>query len=146
MLLFWNHATFFMRTKQCHEVTLIFSYRDGASLCGVFCPDFNCIQQIHMDDSVDVFQTVRQLQIRRPEFCSTQVRSDGNKKEINTQNSISQSNASITYLMTSSSKTKSKCRCNTGKWLNRKYYYICKGSLSFFFCFRVKAHFISISK
>ena len=48
-------------------------YRDGASLCGVFCAVFNCIQQINMDDSVDVFTTVRQLQTRRPEFCSTQV-------------------------------------------------------------------------
>nr|XP_022307684.1 receptor-type tyrosine-protein phosphatase alpha-like [Crassostrea virginica] len=45
--------------------------KDGASLCGVFCAVFNCIQQINMDDSVDVFTTVRQLQTRRPEFCST---------------------------------------------------------------------------
>ena len=48
-------------------------FRDGASLCGVFCAVFNSIQQINMDDSVDVFTTVRQLQTRRPEFCSTQV-------------------------------------------------------------------------
>nr|XP_022306912.1 receptor-type tyrosine-protein phosphatase T-like [Crassostrea virginica] len=46
--------------------------KDGASLCGVFCAVFNSIQQINMDDSVDVFTTVRQLQTRRPEFCSTQ--------------------------------------------------------------------------
>ena len=123
----------FMRTKQCHELTLIFSYRDGASLCGVFCAVFNCIQKIHMDDSVDVFRTVRQLQIRRPEFCSTQVRFDGNNKEMNTQNSISQSHASIIYLMTNSSITKSKCRFNAEKWFNRKYCYICKGWLSGFF-------------
>ncbi|XP_078328340.1 receptor-type tyrosine-protein phosphatase alpha-like isoform X2 [Crassostrea virginica] len=45
--------------------------RDGASLCGVFCAVFNCVQQINMDESVDVFTTVRQLQTRRPEFCST---------------------------------------------------------------------------
>nr|XP_022308429.1 receptor-type tyrosine-protein phosphatase alpha-like [Crassostrea virginica] len=45
--------------------------KDGASLCGVFCAVFNCIQQINMDDSVDVFTTVRQLQTRRPEFCSS---------------------------------------------------------------------------
>nr|XP_022307740.1 receptor-type tyrosine-protein phosphatase mu-like [Crassostrea virginica] len=44
--------------------------KDGASLCGAFCAVFNCIQQINMDDSVDVFTTVRQLQTRRPEFCS----------------------------------------------------------------------------
>ncbi|XP_065924911.1 receptor-type tyrosine-protein phosphatase alpha-like [Magallana gigas] len=46
--------------------------RDGASLCGVFCAVFNSIQQIIMDDNIDVFTTVRQLQTRRPEFCSTQ--------------------------------------------------------------------------
>ncbi|XP_078328951.1 putative receptor-type tyrosine-protein phosphatase mosPTP-1 isoform X2 [Crassostrea virginica] len=45
--------------------------KDGASLCGVFCAVFNCIQQINMDNNVDVFTTVRQLQSRRPEFCST---------------------------------------------------------------------------
>ncbi|XP_034321090.2 receptor-type tyrosine-protein phosphatase epsilon [Magallana gigas] len=46
--------------------------KDGASLCGVFCAVFNSIQQINMDDNIDVFTTVRQLQTRRPEFCSTQ--------------------------------------------------------------------------
>ncbi|XP_065924897.1 receptor-type tyrosine-protein phosphatase alpha isoform X4 [Magallana gigas] len=46
--------------------------KDGASLCGVFCAVFNSIQQIIMDDNIDVFTTVRQLQTRRPEFCSTQ--------------------------------------------------------------------------
>eukprot|EP00105_Crassostrea_gigas_P017835 XP_011435764.2 PREDICTED: receptor-type tyrosine-protein phosphatase epsilon-like [Crassostrea gigas] len=46
--------------------------KDGASLCGVFCAVFNSIQQITMDDNIDVFTTVRQLQTSRPEFCSTQ--------------------------------------------------------------------------
>ncbi|XP_065923437.1 receptor-type tyrosine-protein phosphatase epsilon [Magallana gigas] len=46
--------------------------KDGASMCGVFCAVFNSIQQITMDDNIDVFTTVRQLQTRRPEFCSTQ--------------------------------------------------------------------------
>eukprot|EP00105_Crassostrea_gigas_P035037 XP_019919185.1 PREDICTED: receptor-type tyrosine-protein phosphatase alpha-like [Crassostrea gigas] len=45
---------------------------DGASMCGVFCAVFNSIQQITMDDNIDVFTTVRQLQKRRPEFCATQ--------------------------------------------------------------------------
>nr|XP_022309642.1 receptor-type tyrosine-protein phosphatase mu-like isoform X2 [Crassostrea virginica] len=45
--------------------------KDGASMCGAFCAVFNCIQQIIMDDSVDVFTTVRQLQTQRPEFCTT---------------------------------------------------------------------------
>ena len=72
-------------TKEYIEGKLIFNvirdilfsfvcfFRDGASLCGVFCAVFNCIQQIKMDDSVDVFTTVRQLQTRRPELCVTQV-------------------------------------------------------------------------
>uniref|UniRef100_K1PKS9 protein-tyrosine-phosphatase n=1 Tax=Magallana gigas TaxID=29159 RepID=K1PKS9_MAGGI len=47
--------------------------KDGASLCGVFCAVFNSIQQITMDDNIDVFTTVRQLQTSRPEFCSTQI-------------------------------------------------------------------------
>nr|XP_022311896.1 receptor-type tyrosine-protein phosphatase mu-like isoform X4 [Crassostrea virginica] len=45
--------------------------RDGASLCGVFCAVYNAIQQLTMDNEVDVFSVVRQLQIRRPELCST---------------------------------------------------------------------------
>nr|XP_022306729.1 receptor-type tyrosine-protein phosphatase T-like isoform X1 [Crassostrea virginica] len=53
------------------ENPIIIIDRDGASLSGVFCAVFNCIQQINMDDGVDVFTTVRQLQTRRPEFCST---------------------------------------------------------------------------
>nr|XP_022311806.1 receptor-type tyrosine-protein phosphatase epsilon-like isoform X2 [Crassostrea virginica] len=44
--------------------------RDGASLCGVFCAVYNAIQQLTMDNEVDVFSVVRQLQIRRPELCS----------------------------------------------------------------------------
>ncbi|XP_061165548.1 receptor-type tyrosine-protein phosphatase epsilon-like [Saccostrea echinata] len=43
--------------------------KDGASLSGVFCAIHNVIQQINMDDRVDVFIAVRQLQVRRPEFC-----------------------------------------------------------------------------
>ncbi|XP_061165547.1 receptor-type tyrosine-protein phosphatase epsilon-like [Saccostrea echinata] len=44
--------------------------KDGASLCGVFCAVHNVIQQINMDDGVDVFTAVRQLQVRKPEFCA----------------------------------------------------------------------------
>ena len=47
---------------------LIFIYRDGASLCGMFMAVHNAIQQLEIDDGVDVFTTVRQLQIRRPEL------------------------------------------------------------------------------
>lgn len=42
-------------------------------MCGVFCAVFNAIQQITMDDNIDVFRTVRQLQTRRTELCATQV-------------------------------------------------------------------------
>lgn len=52
---------------------LNFIFRDGAELCGMFCAIHNCIQQLQMDGDIDVFSTVRQLQIRRPEFCSSQV-------------------------------------------------------------------------
>ncbi|XP_061165606.1 receptor-type tyrosine-protein phosphatase epsilon-like [Saccostrea echinata] len=44
---------------------------DGATICGAFCAVHNVIQQINMDTNVDVFTSVRQLQIRRPEFCSS---------------------------------------------------------------------------
>uniref|UniRef100_K1Q1G7 Endothelial cells scavenger receptor n=1 Tax=Magallana gigas TaxID=29159 RepID=K1Q1G7_MAGGI len=54
------------------EGPIIVVSKDGASMCGVFCAVFNSIQQITMDDNIDVFTTVRQLQTRRPEFCSTQ--------------------------------------------------------------------------
>ncbi|XP_061166271.1 receptor-type tyrosine-protein phosphatase epsilon-like [Saccostrea echinata] len=45
--------------------------RDGAVLCGVFCAVYNTLQQLSMDGEVDIFSTVRQLQIRRPELCTT---------------------------------------------------------------------------
>ena len=44
---------------------------DGASLCGVFIAVHNAIQQLKMDNAVDVFTIVRQLQIRRPELCDS---------------------------------------------------------------------------
>nr|XP_034318918.1 receptor-type tyrosine-protein phosphatase alpha isoform X1 [Crassostrea gigas] len=56
----------YLETKQ--PITILSS--DGASLCGLFIAVHNVIQQMNMDDRVDVFTAVRQLQIRRPEFCS----------------------------------------------------------------------------
>lgn len=50
-------------------MTLINS--DGAILCGVFIAVHNAIQQMQMDDGVDIFTAVRQLQVRRPELCAT---------------------------------------------------------------------------
>ncbi|XP_062574199.1 receptor-type tyrosine-protein phosphatase alpha-like isoform X3 [Saccostrea cucullata] len=49
-------------------ITIVSS--DGAALCGVFCAVHNVIQQINMDNCVDICTAVRQLQVRRPEFCS----------------------------------------------------------------------------
>ena len=61
-------------TKTNHTNKLSHTFcRDGASLCGVFCAVYNAIQQLNMDNEVDVFSVVRQLQIRRPELCSTLV-------------------------------------------------------------------------
>ncbi|XP_065926570.1 uncharacterized protein [Magallana gigas] len=51
-----------------NPITILSS--DGASLCGLFVAVHNVIQQMNMDDRVDVFTAVRQLQIRRPEFCA----------------------------------------------------------------------------
>nr|XP_022306862.1 uncharacterized protein LOC111113146 [Crassostrea virginica] len=64
-----NLVSYVMHIQRENPITIV--SKDGTSLGGVFCAVFNCIQQINMDDSVDVFTTVRQLQTRRPEFCST---------------------------------------------------------------------------
>eukprot|EP00105_Crassostrea_gigas_P036341 XP_019920489.1 PREDICTED: receptor-type tyrosine-protein phosphatase T [Crassostrea gigas] len=52
-----------------NPITVVSS--DGAILCGVFIAVHNAIQQIQLDDGVDIFTAVRQLQVRRPELCST---------------------------------------------------------------------------
>nr|XP_022310747.1 receptor-type tyrosine-protein phosphatase epsilon-like isoform X2 [Crassostrea virginica] len=52
------------------ESPIIVISKDGAALCGVFCTVYNAIQQLTMDNEVDVFSIVRQLQIRRMELCS----------------------------------------------------------------------------
>nr|XP_022299957.1 receptor-type tyrosine-protein phosphatase T-like isoform X2 [Crassostrea virginica] len=46
--------------------------KDGAERCGMFCAIYNCLQQMRIEDSVDVFTAVRQMRIRRPELCQTQ--------------------------------------------------------------------------
>ncbi|XP_052695995.1 receptor-type tyrosine-protein phosphatase epsilon-like [Crassostrea angulata] len=56
----------YLVTKQ--PITILSS--DDASQCGLFIAVHNVIQQMNMDDRVDVFTAVRQLQIRRPEFCA----------------------------------------------------------------------------
>ncbi|XP_061190386.1 receptor-type tyrosine-protein phosphatase T-like [Saccostrea echinata] len=62
-------VSFAMDNKPEGPITIVSS--DGAALGGVFCAVYNVIQQLSMDGEVDIFSTVRQLQIRRPELCST---------------------------------------------------------------------------
>ncbi|KAJ8305553.1 hypothetical protein KUTeg_016098 [Tegillarca granosa] len=44
------------------------AFRDGAIHSGLVCACFTEIERLEIDNEVDIFQTVRQLQIRRPEF------------------------------------------------------------------------------
>ncbi|XP_061165612.1 receptor-type tyrosine-protein phosphatase epsilon-like [Saccostrea echinata] len=53
------------------ENLIIVVSSDGASLCSAFCAVHNVMQQINIDGNVDVFTSVRNLQVRRPEFCSS---------------------------------------------------------------------------
>ncbi|XP_061170989.1 receptor-type tyrosine-protein phosphatase T-like [Saccostrea echinata] len=62
-------VTFALQSDTEGAITIVSS--DGASLCGVFCSVYNVLQQLSMDGEVDIFSTVRQLQIRRPELCSS---------------------------------------------------------------------------
>ncbi|XP_061166264.1 receptor-type tyrosine-protein phosphatase mu-like [Saccostrea echinata] len=62
-------VTFALQSETEGPITIVSS--DGAVLCGVFCAVYNTLQQLSMDGEVDIFSTVRQLQIRRPELCSS---------------------------------------------------------------------------
>lgn len=53
--------------------TLIMLDSDGAEMCGTFCTVHNVVQQLSLDGHLDVFSTIRQLQIRRPELCFSMV-------------------------------------------------------------------------
>ncbi|KAJ8322423.1 hypothetical protein KUTeg_000032 [Tegillarca granosa] len=44
---------------------------DGSKCCGLFCALFNTIQKLRYEDNVDIYQTVKQLHVRRPEFFSS---------------------------------------------------------------------------
>ncbi|XP_056003431.1 receptor-type tyrosine-protein phosphatase T-like [Ostrea edulis] len=65
-----NLVSFAQNPSTEYPITVV--SKNGAMLCGVFCSVYNVIQQLKMDDNIDVFTAVRQLQTRRPEFCSTQ--------------------------------------------------------------------------
>ncbi|XP_056002946.1 receptor-type tyrosine-protein phosphatase epsilon-like isoform X1 [Ostrea edulis] len=65
-----NLVSFAQNLSTEYPITVV--SKNGAILCGVFCSVYNVIQQLKMDDNIDVFTAVRQLQTRRPEFCSTQ--------------------------------------------------------------------------
>lgn len=41
---------------------------DGAVRCGLFCAIFNIVESMKLDERVDIFEIVRQLKVRRPEF------------------------------------------------------------------------------
>ncbi|KAL5021211.1 hypothetical protein ScPMuIL_000366 [Solemya velum] len=41
---------------------------DGATCCGLYCALSNAIEQLWIDNEVDLYQIVRELQITRPEF------------------------------------------------------------------------------
>ncbi|XP_062616131.1 receptor-type tyrosine-protein phosphatase alpha-like, partial [Saccostrea cucullata] len=62
-------VSFVLNNEPEGPVTIV--SRNGADLCGVLCAVHNIIQQLQMDGEVDIFTTVRQLQIRRPELCSS---------------------------------------------------------------------------
>ncbi|XP_061166269.1 receptor-type tyrosine-protein phosphatase epsilon-like [Saccostrea echinata] len=62
-------VSFALQSETEGPITIISS--DGAVLCGVFCAVYNTLQQLSMDGELDIFSTVRQLQIRRPELCSS---------------------------------------------------------------------------
>ncbi|XP_061170744.1 receptor-type tyrosine-protein phosphatase epsilon-like [Saccostrea echinata] len=62
-------VSFVLQSETEGPITIVSS--DGAALCGVFCAVYNVIQQLSMDGEVDIFSTVRMLQIHRPELCST---------------------------------------------------------------------------
>ncbi|XP_062605223.1 receptor-type tyrosine-protein phosphatase kappa-like, partial [Saccostrea cucullata] len=62
-------VTIVMDNETQGPITVVSS--DGAVLCGVFCAVYNVIQQLSVDGEMDIFSAVRQLQIRRPELCSS---------------------------------------------------------------------------
>lgn len=45
-----------------------FFFRDGAICSGILCAFFHSVEQVTIDDEIDLFQTVRQLNVRRPQF------------------------------------------------------------------------------
>ncbi|XP_056003127.1 neurogenic locus notch homolog protein 1-like isoform X2 [Ostrea edulis] len=60
-----------MEVLKDKETKITVLSRDGATGCGVFCAIYNAVQQLKLDDEVDMFTVVRQLQIRRPEMISS---------------------------------------------------------------------------
>ena len=52
---------------------LLYFCRDGCTRCGIFLATGLVIEQKEMDEEVDIFQVVRRIQTRRPEFLSSVV-------------------------------------------------------------------------
>lgn len=82
----WNASSFIPSSKKSlvELVELVESWKstkgkgpivvvcmDGAKGCGLFCAIYNILQRLRYEDTIDIFQTVKQLQIRRPEFFSS---------------------------------------------------------------------------
>ncbi|XP_052064149.1 receptor-type tyrosine-protein phosphatase gamma-like [Mytilus californianus] len=55
------------RVSMSHDAVTVVS-GDGAKNCGLFCTFANAVSSMTIDDSADIFQLARLLQLRRPEF------------------------------------------------------------------------------
>lgn len=53
---------------------LFASWSDGAGPAGIFCVLHNALQQLRINGEVDIFTTVRQIQIRRTEVITKMVK------------------------------------------------------------------------
>ena len=71
---------FYYRSEITQLCTSPFPFSDGCSSCDVFCAVMNIMENMQVDNELDLFQTVRQLQVRRPEFFSDYVSKRDKKK------------------------------------------------------------------
>lgn len=61
--------SYFAKQSEKKPVTIL--SKDGAAGCGVLGAALNATQQLFLDEEVDMFTIVRQMQIRRPEIIAT---------------------------------------------------------------------------
>ena len=55
------------RIYPCINIYVYVSISDGANNCGLFCTFTNAVSSMKIDETADIFQLVRLLQLRRPE-------------------------------------------------------------------------------